>query len=84
MRQYQLTGENLEMIQKLGWEEENPVDVSNLPTPIPGPGLRQSLEINLPDAPNPEAVLRVWLREDKQGRESTLKAVPACGKRSVN
>ncbi len=84
MRQYQLTGENLEMIQKLGWEEENPVDVSNLPAPIPGPGLRQSLEINLPDAPNPEAVLRVWLREDKQGRESTLKAVPACGKRSVN
>ena len=62
MRQYRLTGENLEMIQKLGWEEGNPVDVSNLPAPIPGPGLKQSLEISLPDPPNPGAVLLVWLR----------------------
>jgi len=74
MRQYQLTGQNLEMIQKLGWEGGNPADISSLPTPIPGPGLKQTMEINLPAPPNPEAVLLLWLRGDEQGRESTLKA----------
>jgi len=74
VRRYQLTGVNLEMIQKLGWEEGNPVEVSNLPAPLAGPGLRQSFEIDLPDPPNPEAVLLVWLRRDTRGRESTVKS----------
>lgn len=74
MRQYKLTGENLEMIQKLGWEESNAMDVSGLPVPLPGPGLKQSVEINLPDPPNPEAQICVWLRGDKQGRVATIKA----------
>jgi hypothetical protein len=73
MRQYQLIGQNLEMIQKLGWDQASLVDVSNLPTPLPGPGLKQSVEVNLPDPANPEAVLLVWLRGDKQARESTVK-----------
>jgi hypothetical protein len=73
MRPYQLIGQNLEMIQKLGWDQASLVDVSNLPTPLPGPGLKQSVEVNLPDPPNPEAVLLVSLRGDKQGRESTVK-----------
>jgi hypothetical protein len=79
MRQYQLTGQNLEMIQKLGWDQASLEDVSNLPTPLPGPGLKQSVEVNLRDPANPEAVLLVWLRGDKQARESTVKtpAVPA-------
>lgn len=78
VRQYQLTGQNLEMIQKLGWDQASLVDVFNLPTPLPGPGLKQSVEVNLPDPPNPEAVLLVWLRGDKQARESTVKtpAIP--------
>jgi hypothetical protein len=74
MRQYQLTGANLEMIQKLGWEQADQTDVSSLPTPLSGPGLRQSLDVTLPDPPNPEAVLLLWLRGDKQARESTIKA----------
>jgi hypothetical protein len=73
MRPYQITGQNLEMIQKLGWDQASLVDVSDLPTPLPGPGLKQSVEINLPDPPNPEAVLLVWLRGDKRARESTMK-----------
>jgi hypothetical protein len=77
-RPYQLTGQNLEMIQKLGWDQASLVDVSNLPTPLPGPGLKQSVEVTLPDPPNPEAVLFVWLRGDRQARESTVKtpAIP--------
>jgi len=74
IRQYQLTGQNLEMIQKLGWDENNGVDVSGLPMPLPGPGLNQSIEINLPDPPSPEAMLWIWLRGDKQARATTSKA----------
>lgn len=74
VRQYHLTGENLEMIQKLGWTESDPVDVSSLPIPLPGPGLKQSMELNLPDPPRADATLWVWLRGDQQGRAAVIKA----------
>jgi len=74
LRQYHLTGENLEMIQKLGWTESDPVDVSSLPMPLPGPGLKQSMELNLPDPPKADATLWVWLRGDQQGRAAVIKA----------
>jgi hypothetical protein len=73
-RQYKLTGGNLEMIQKLGWDENGAEDVAGLPVPLPGPGLKQAVEINLPDPPSPEAQLCVWLRGDKQSRTATIKA----------
>jgi len=73
-RQYRLTGENLEMIQKLGWDDSTGVEISGLPMPLPGPGLKQSIEIRLPDPPNPATMLCVWLRGDKQARTSTIKA----------
>jgi hypothetical protein len=74
LRQYHLTGENLEMIQKLGWTEIDPVDVSSLPMPLPGPGLKQSVEVNLPDPPKVDCTLWVWLRGDHKGRAATIKA----------
>ena len=73
-RQYQITGQNLEMIEKLGWDETTAVAVSNLPAGVPGPGLKQSLSIRLPDPPQPDAMLDVWLRGDHQGRTTTIKA----------
>jgi hypothetical protein len=73
-RRYQLTGTNLEMIGKLGWDERSAVDVSGLPSPLSGPGLKQSIEINLPDPMDPEGNLYVWLRGDKQGRPTSIKA----------
>ena len=76
MRRYQLTGTNLEMIGKLGWDEGNAVDVSGLPSPLPGPGLKQSIEINLPDPMDPEGNLYVSLRGDRRGRPTTIKAPP--------
>jgi len=72
MRRYQLTGENLEMIAKLGWDDGHPVPVSDLPEPLPGPGMKQSIGINLPDPPNSESKLYVWLRGDQQGRLATI------------
>ncbi|HUB83666.1 MAG TPA: Ig-like domain-containing protein [Bryobacteraceae bacterium] len=76
-REYRLTGENLEMIEKLGWDAGNGADVIGLPVPLPGPGLRQSIQVNLPDPPAPDAVLYAWLRGDKTGRATDVKAPEA-------
>ena len=73
-REYRLMGENLEMIEKLGWDAGNGVDVIGLPVPLPGPGLKQSIQINLPDPPAPDAPLYAWLRGDKTGRATDVKA----------
>jgi hypothetical protein len=73
---YTLTGQNLEMIEKTGWDEANGIDVTALPTPLPGPGQKQSLEVHLPPLPNFQALLYVWLRGDKQGRVTTTKGPP--------
>ena len=72
-RQYQLTGENLELIEKLGWDEKNEIAVAGLPVPLRGPGLKQSIQTPLVDPPSSDAVVYVWLRGDKQGRATTMK-----------
>jgi hypothetical protein len=74
IRQYQLTGQNLEMIEKAGWDDTNGLDVSGLPAPLPGPGLKQSIQVNLPDPLSPDTVLYVWLRGDTKGRSTAVKA----------
>lgn len=71
---YTLIGQNLEMIEKSGWDHTNGVDVSGLPTPIPGVGQKQSLNVSLPTAPSDQALLYIWLRGDKQGRSTMIKA----------
>jgi hypothetical protein len=73
-RQYQLTGQNLEMIEKMGWDDNNGLEVSGLPAPLPGPGLKQSIGINLPDPISPDTMLHVWLRGDTKGRNTIVKA----------
>jgi hypothetical protein len=75
-RKYQLVGRNLEMIEKLGWDQNNGTELANLPAPLPGPGLKQSVEVMLPDPIAPQAPLYVWLRGDQMGRVSTV-PVPA-------
>jgi hypothetical protein len=73
-RPYQLTGQHLEMIEKMGWDDSNGLEVSGLPAPLPGPGLKQSIQVNLPDPLAPDAVLYVWLRGDTKGRTTVIKA----------
>ena len=76
-RQYTLTGQNLEMLAKLGWDAGKGLDIAGLPAPLPGPGLKQSMQVNLPDPPAPGSPLYVWLRGDAtKGRETTIKAPP--------
>jgi hypothetical protein len=74
IRQYQLTGQSLEMIEKMGWDDSNGRDVSGLPAPLPGPGLKQSIQVNLPDPFSPDTVLYIWLRGDSKGRITAIKA----------
>jgi hypothetical protein len=76
---YQMTGLNLEMIAKVGWDPMTGVDVPGLPAPIPGQGQQQSLLVTLPDPPNPKATLFIWLRGEAAARASTisLTAAPA-------
>jgi hypothetical protein len=49
------------------------VQVSGLPAPLPGPGLQQSITVNLPDPPTSDAPLYVWLRGDNKGRAASIK-----------
>ena len=67
-----LTGENLEMIEKIGWTESQPVEVTGSPAPLPGPGLKQVLELGLSDPPKPGAALWIWLRGDQEPRAANV------------
>jgi len=67
-----LTGSNLEMIAKVGWDQNTGIDVQDLPVPIPGQGQQQSLSVPLPDPPNPRAPLFIWLRGESTGRLTTI------------
>lgn len=71
---YELTGRNLEMIDKTGWDQLTGSDVTGLPVPLPGPGRKQSLRVYLPDPPTPSAPLYVWIRGDKNGRGTSVVA----------
>jgi hypothetical protein len=73
-RIYTLTGRNLEMLERVGWDQLTGFDVSELPAPLPGPGRRQMLRVSLPDPPTPASNLSVWLRGDKLGRGTTVVA----------
>jgi hypothetical protein len=67
-----LTGRNLEMIEKVGWDQLNASEVPGLPSPIPGQGQKHSLRVNLPDPPTPHSVIYLWLRGEKTGRITTI------------
>ncbi|HEY7211163.1 MAG TPA: hypothetical protein VH477_12880 [Bryobacteraceae bacterium] len=74
-RVYTLSGRNLEMIEKVGWDQLEGVPVTTLPAPIQGQGQRQSLQINLPDPVPPHANLFVWLRGEKTASPTTFAPV---------
>ena len=69
---FTLKGRSLEMIEKAGWSASEGVAPSGLPVPVPGEGQKQVLQVVLPP-PTPGASLYLWLRGDKDGRETTIK-----------
>lgn len=77
-RPFELVGDNLEMIGRLSWDQSAGVEVNSLPTAISGQGQRQSLLVNLPDAPSVGAPLYVWMRGETTARLTTATvAVPS-------
>ncbi len=73
---FEITGDNLEMIGQLSWDQNLGVDVTGLPAAIPGQGQRQSLLVNLPDAPLAGAPLYLWLRGETAARLTTITLNP--------
>jgi hypothetical protein len=71
-RAYELTGRNLETIEKIGWDQLNGLPVTNLPAPVPGGGQLQTLRVDLPDTGAQSGTVYLWLRGETVGRSTTV------------
>jgi len=69
-----LSGQELQTIEKTGWDGKNGFPVQGIPTPVAGDPQEQSLRIELPwPPPSPRAPLYVWLRGETEGRITQAK-----------
>jgi hypothetical protein len=69
-----LTGRDLVLIEKTGWDEANGQPVTEIPAAIVGQGSQQSLRVRMPwPSPTPHAPLFVWLRGESEGRVTTVR-----------
>jgi hypothetical protein len=69
-----LTGQDLQTIEKTGWDGKNGYPVQGIPTPVAGDSQEQTLRIELPwPPPSPRAPLYVWLRSETEGRLTQAK-----------
>ena len=71
---FTLTGWNLELIDKLGWDAANGSAVDGMPVPIPGQGQKETLSVHLPNPPQTAAMLLLWLRGEDKPRATTVTA----------
>lgn len=68
-----IEGEELESIEKTGWNPGHGVAVGGPPVPVANHGSRQRMKIAMPwPPPAPRAPLYVWLRGENTGRKSTV------------
>ena len=69
-----LTGRDLQLIEKTGWNAQDGYPAQGTPTPLAGNPPAQTLKIALPwPPPSPRAPLFIWLRGERQGRKSDAK-----------
>ncbi len=69
-----LTGQDLQMIEKTGWDPARGFPVQGIPTPVPGHPDEQTLKIEMPwPPPSPRAPVYVWLRGESQGRVTAMR-----------
>ena len=70
-----LTGVDLQIIEKTGWDDKNGFPVQGIPTPVPGgTPQEQTLKVELPwPPPSPHAPIYVWLRGETSGRLTDVK-----------
>lgn len=66
-----LTGQDLQVIERTGWNSTTGYQVLGIPTPIPGNPREQTLKIVMPwPPPSPNAPLYIWLNGESHGRRS--------------
>lgn len=63
-----MTGQNLETIEKVGWTATQSESVTDLPLPIIGEGQKQSLQIRIAKPPDAQSPLCLWLRGETAPR----------------
>jgi hypothetical protein len=69
-----LTGKDLQMIEKTGWDAAHGYPVQGIPTPVPGHSDEQTLKIEMPwPPPSPRAPVYIWLRGESQGRVTAMR-----------
>ncbi|MGO8813838.1 MAG: hypothetical protein ACLQVG_04125 [Terriglobia bacterium] len=70
-----LTGIDLQIIEKTGWDGKTGYPVQGIPTPVPGSNTQeQTLKVELPwPPPSPHAPIYVWLRGETTGRLTDVK-----------
>jgi len=70
-----LTGIDLQIIEKTGWDAKTGYPVQGIPTTIPGSNPpEQTLKVELPwPPPSPHAPIYVWLRGETTGRLTDVK-----------
>jgi hypothetical protein len=69
-----LTGQDLQTIEKTGWDAKTGYPVQGFPTPVAGDSQGQSLQIEMPwPPPMPRAPLYIWLRGESEGRITQAK-----------
>ena len=69
-----LTGQELQTIERTGWDGKNGYPVQGFPIPVAGDRDEQTLRIQLPwPPPSPRAPLYVWLRGETEGRLTEAK-----------
>ncbi len=69
-----LSGQELQVIEKTGWDSQAGYPVQGIPVPAAGDPQNQTLQIELPwPPPSPRAPLYVWLRGETTGRITEAK-----------
>ncbi len=69
-----LTGNDLQMIDKTGWDPSKGYPVQGIPTPVQGRPQEQTLRIEMPwPPPSPRAPVYVWLRGESEGRLTSMR-----------
>jgi hypothetical protein len=68
-----LKGQDLDTIERVGWDPATGTPVTAIPTPLPG-GEGATLQVAVPwPAPAPHAPLYIWLRGESEGRITSVK-----------
>ncbi|MGH9475677.1 MAG: hypothetical protein ACRD1C_05030 [Terriglobales bacterium] len=69
----ELSGDNLQLIAKTGWNATTGVPVTSVPMRVSATAPTQTLAIVMPwPPPSPHAPLYIWLRGEAQGRATTV------------